>query len=288
MVCLSSTYIAYIDAIGETDAVKGVSGARYITNPLIGQRYAEGTVKDVGYDTNINYELLASLRPDIVLIYGIGGENTAVTSKLRELGITVMYIADYLEEEPLGKAEWIIPFGEMFDKTDEAKAVFEGIAVRYETLRDKAAALTDKPAVMLNAPYRDVWFVPGDRSYMVRLIGDAGGQYICAGEDSSISRPISGEAAYIAVSSADVWINPSQATTLDEVKAQNPKFVDVKAVKAGRVYNSTKRSTSGGGSDFWESGALRADRVLEDLIICLHPESDIVPDRETYYFEQLK
>ncbi len=288
VVCLSSTYVAYIDALGEIDAVRGVSGARYITNPLIGLRYAEGLVHDVGYDTNINYELLASLRPDIVFIYGVGGENTAVTGKLRELGITVMYIADYLEEEPLGKAEWIIPFGEMFDKTEQAKATFDGIAQRYEILRDKAASLTGKPGVMLNAPYRDVWFVPGDRSYMVRLINDAGGRYVCAGEDSSISRPISGEAAYAAVSEADVWINPNQATTLDEVRIQNPKFADVKAIKTGRVYNATKRSTPGGGSDFWESGALRADRALEDLIICLHPESDIVPDKETYYFEQLK
>lgn len=288
VVCLSSTHVACIDALGEIDAVKGVSGARYITNPVISQRYAEGMVRDVGYDTNVNYELLASLRPDVVFIYGVAGENTALTGKLRELGLTVMYIADYLEEEPLGKTEWIVPFGEMFNKTEQAKAIFEGIADRYETLRREAATLTDRPGVMLNAPYRDVWFVPGDRSYMVRLIEDAGGRYVCAGEDSSVSRPISGEAAYMAVSEADVWINPNQATTLKEVKEQNPKFADVKAIKTGRVYNATKRNTPGGGSDFWESGALRADRALEDLIICLHPNSDIIPEGETYYFEQLK
>jgi iron complex transport system substrate-binding protein len=199
-----------------------------------------------------------------------------------------MYIADYLEENPLGKAEWIIPFGEMFNKTEEAKATFDGIQSRYEALRDKAAAIADKPAVMLNAPYRDVWFVPGDGSYMVQLINDAGGSYVCAGEDSAVSRPISGEAAYMAVSRADVWINPNQAASLEEVKTQNPKFADVRSIKTGRVYNATKRNTPGGGSDFWESGALRADRALEDLIICLHPESDIVAGGETYYFEQLQ
>ena len=30
---------------------------------------------------------------------------------------------------------------------------------------------------MLNAPWQDSWFVPGDRSYMVRLLEDAGGNY---------------------------------------------------------------------------------------------------------------
>lgn len=286
VVCLSSSYLAFIDTLGAAQAVKGVSGARYISNPAILERYRSGEVHDVGFDVNLNYELVASLKPDVAFIYGIAGENTAISSKLAELGISVMYIGEYLESDPLGKAEWVVAFGEMFGRREEAERIFGGIAERYEELKHEASAFTYKPKVMLNAPYRDVWFVPGGRSYVVSLIGDAGGEYIFGGDDSSISRPISGEAAYMAVSRADVWLNPNQARTIVGLAAENPKFADIPVVKAKRVYNCLKRSTGGGGSDFWESGALRADRVLEDIITVLHPEWR-GGEGETYYFERL-
>jgi iron complex transport system substrate-binding protein len=198
-----------------------------------------------------------------------------------------MYVGEYLERTPLGKAEWIVPIGELFDRREDAERIFDGVAARYEALREEAAAFAEgvPPRVMLNAPYRDVWFVPGDRSYMVSLIDDAGGEYVFAGEDSSVSRPVGIEEAYMAARKADVWLNPNQARTLDELKRLNPRFAGVPAVNNRRVYNATRRSTSAGGSDFWESGALRADRVLEDMIIALHPQRR--PDEEMYYFIRL-
>lgn len=289
-VCFSSTHVAFLDAFGETDAIRGVSGGNYISNEKIRERYASGDVRDVGYDTSVNYELLASLRPDIVFIYGVGGENTAVTDKFRELRIPYIYIGDYLETTPLGKAEWIVPFGELTDKRAEAEEIFAGIATRYDSLRRIASELQTRPKVMLNAPYRDVWFVPGDRSYMAALIEDAGGEYIFAGEDSAVSRPVSGEEAYLAARKADVWLTPNQALTIAELKAQNPKFASVGCVDKRRVYNCTRRRTPEGGSDFWESGALYADRVLRDVIICLHPETETEndPNGRMYYFERLE
>ena len=160
-----------------------------------------------------------------------------------------------METTPLGKAEWLVPFGELTDRREEAAALFTDIETRYDSLRMRATAFAERPSVMLNAPYRDVWFVPGDRSYMVRLIEDAGGRYIFAGEESSVSRPISGEAAYLAARQADVWLNPNQAGNIGELKTQNPKFTDIRCVEQRRVYNCTRRKTPGGGSDFWESGS---------------------------------
>ncbi|MBR6813941.1 MAG: ABC transporter substrate-binding protein, partial [Tidjanibacter sp.] len=81
-------------------------------------------------------------------------------------------------------------------------------------------------------------------------------------------------------------LNPNQANTLDQLRAENPKFADIKAVREGNVYNCTARSTPEGGSDFWESGTLRADRVLADLIAIFHP--DKAPDDGGYYFLRLR
>ena len=272
IVCFSSSHVAFLDALGKTDLIRGVSGADYISSPAIREGYAAGKIRDVGYDTNVNYELLASLRPDVVFIYGVGGENTAVTQKLADMNIPFMYIGEYVEENPLGKAEWIAVFGEATDDRPQAEAIFDGIATRYETLRSAAERSGEHPRVLINAPYRDVWFAPGDDSYMVRLIEDAGGEYLFAGESGSASRPISNEAAYMAALDADVWLSPSQALSISELESQNPKFAGIRCVENGRVYNNTRRRTPQGGSDFWESGALHADIVLRDLIICLAPD----------------
>ncbi len=286
VVCMSSSHIAFIDALGEVESVRGVSGAEYISNPHIAEGLTSGRVCEVGYDSNINYEVLVSLRPDVVLIYGTSGENGAMTSKLREFSIPFIYVADHAERTPLGKSEWVVALGELYDMRDEAEEIFGEIAERYESLRLRMLDVEYRPKVMLNSPYKDVWFVPADRSYVVGLIEDAGGEWLCKGHDSKSSRPISGESAFIYLSQADFWLHTNAARSMVGLVGENPKFATTKVVKSGKVYNCTARSTSAGGSDFWESGALRADVVLADLVAILHPE--VAEEHELYYYEKLR
>ena len=129
IICMSSTHIAMLDAIGETGRVVGVSGIDYISNPDIQAR--RDSVGDVGYEGNINYELLLSLDPDLVLLYGVNGASS-MEGKLKELDIPFMYVGDYLEESPLGKAEWLVALSEVIGKRAEGEKVFAEIPVRYK------------------------------------------------------------------------------------------------------------------------------------------------------------
>ena len=104
VVCMSSSHVAMFDAIGQIRRVCGVSGIDYISNAYVNEHRCCGEVLDVGYDTNLNFERLAAMQPDLMLLYGVTGENTVVTGKLRELGIPYIYVGDYMEESPLGKA----------------------------------------------------------------------------------------------------------------------------------------------------------------------------------------
>lgn len=286
LVCMSSSYTAFIEAIDELDVVVGVSGARYISSEALQNRYARGEVRDVGYDNSVNYELIASLRPDLVLVYGVAGENSVMTDKLRELSINVMYIGDYLENTPLGKAEWIVAFGEMLDCRERAEQKFDCISADYNSALELVSNVRWRPRVMLNAPWRDTWFVPGDRSYIVKLIRDAGGVYACEGVDSDKSRPISAEAAYVIANSSDIWVNPNQARSINELTQTNPRFAEIPAVINRHVYNCTRRTTADGGSDFWESGAVYPNVVLRDMIKIIHPELENQYDM--YYFIKLE
>lgn len=292
VVCMSSTYIAFIDALDGTAAVKGVSGADYISNETVRKGYADGTVRDVGFDSNLNYEAVAAINPDVVLIYGVGGENTQLTGKLAEMGVRTMYIGDYAEESPLGKAEWIVAFGELLGKREAAEEIFDRVRDDYEATRSEVAEYmsqrgSEPSSVMFNAPWRDVWIVPGGRSYMVRLVEDAGGVSACGEKESAVSRPVSSETAFVYASRANVWLNPgSNINTLADLRTLDPRFASVPALRDGQVYNSTRRRTPAGGSDFWETGAVRPDIVLRDLAAILHPDLD--PGYEPYFYERLK
>ncbi len=269
VITMSSTQIAMLDAIGESSKVVGVSGLGFISSP--GIRSRRDSIGDVGYDSNFNYELIMSLDPDIVLLYGVNGASP-VESKLRELDIPFIYIGDYLESSPLGKAEWMVALAEIVGRRDDGEKHFKEIAQSYNSLKELVSnAVEDVPKVMLNAPYGDTWFMPAEDNYSVQLIRDAGGEYIYGRNRSGISVPIDIEEAYMLCSDADIWLNPGSAGTLAELAVACPKFTDTDCFRSGHIFNNTRRSTSGGGNDYYESGVVNPDMVLRDLVKIFHP-----------------
>ncbi len=269
VITMSSTQIAMLDAIGESRKVVGVSGLGFISSP--GIRSRRDSIGDVGYDSNFNYELIMSLDPDIVLLYGVNGASP-VESKLRELDIPFIYIGDYLESSPLGKAEWMVALAEIVGRRDDGEKRFKEIAQSYNSLKELVSnAVEDVPKVMLNAPYGDTWFMPAEDNYSVQLIRDAGGEYIYGRNRSGISVPIDIEEAYMLCSDADIWLNPGSAGTLAELAVACPKFTDTDCFRSGHIFNNTRRSTSGGGNDYYESGVVNPDMVLRDLVKIFHP-----------------
>ncbi len=303
VVCMSSSHVAMFEAIGLASRISGVSGIDYISNDYVCSHKRCGEVRDVGYDTNIDFELLTAMRPGIVLLYGVTGENTIVTGKLRELSIPYIYIGDYMEESPLGKAEWLVLAAELCDIREQGQRIFHNMRTRYQALRTLVESHSEllRPRVMLNTPYRDTWFMPSSRSYMIRLIEDAGGVYIYTKNDSDTSVAVDLEEAYQLANSADAWLNVGSCNTLAELTEQNPKFAEVPAVRNRMVWNNNRRQTPLGGSDFWESGVVRPDRVLADLITLLHPElaaeagsiiqadsTEATSSDTTYYYKRLE
>lgn len=281
IVCMSSSYIAMLDALDQVDRIVAVSGINYVSNPYVLAH--KDAIKDMGPE--MNYELLLGLKPDVVLLYGIGDAQTAVTDKLKELSIPYMYVGEYLEESPLGKAEWMVALSELTDSREKGIEVFSEIPKRYQALKALTASVEQRPTVMFNTPWNDSWVMPSTKSYMAQLVTDAGADYIYKENTSNSSAPIGLETAYGLIQKADYWINVGMASTLDELKAVNPKFTDAKSVRKKTVYNNNLRLTTTGGNDYWESAVVRPDVVLRDLIHIFHPE--LVSD-SLYYYRHLK
>ncbi len=282
IVCLSSSHVALLDALGAADRVIGASNVKRISNSRIAAN--RGMVGEIGHDGNADYELLVSLKPDLVMLYGVNG-TSAMERKLRELRIPFVYISEYLEPSPLGKAEWMVAVAELLDCREEGIARFVPIPERYMALQALAAGSAHKPKVMLNTPYGDNWFMAPASSYVARLIADAGGEYIYTHNTTSRSLPIDLETAYMLCAEADVWINVGDFQDLDDFRRRMPRFCDTGCVQNGEIYNCDRRLNAYGGNDYWESGVTHPDIVLRDHIKIFHPE---LVQQDFYYYRRLE
>lgn len=282
IICMSSSYVAMLDRLGAVDRVVGVSGIDFVSNSYVQNHRT--TIGDVGYDGNLNYELVVALDPDLILLYGVSGASE-MEHRLRELQIPFVYVGEYLEQHPLGKAEWMVFLAELLGTRTEAEALFAPIAERYEALTNLAAN-QPRPRVMFNSPYRDTWFMPPAESYMIRLLNDAGGEYIYTDDGDNRSDVIDLEEAYLLLAEADLWLNPGTMQTLEELCRRFPRLADVEVVKQRKVYNNNAQLNPQGGNDFWESGVVEPDVVLADMIRILHPE--LLPDHQLRYHHLLE
>lgn len=278
IVCMSSSHVAALAEIGADSCISAVSGIRYITNPALRDRYARtewsqgGYQKrairlrplyDIGYEATLDYEKILELNPDILLTYIVSDIEPPYVTKLRSLGVPVIILSDHLEHHPLARAEYIRLFGVLTGRKNLADSLFNGIVSRYDSLA--SAVPETRKQVLMNIPYSDVWYVPGSDGYMSQLIRDAGGEILGASPGTS-SGVITLEQAYALSQKADIWLNPGHCRSIDELSGVHQLFKHFGPLADSLpIYNNTLRITPEGGNDFWESGSVRPDRILEDL-----------------------
>lgn len=286
VVCLSTTHIGFLDALGGISSIVGLSGSAYLSNSEVKKGVAENRIRDVGYERGLNYEMIVQMKPDVVFAYGVGSEISAQINKLHDLGIPVVLVGEYLEQSPLAKAEWIKFFGAFYQKEELADSLFEKMKNNYKAIRSSIAKVVEKPAVLTGFPFKDTWWMAGGQSNLAVLIDDAGGKFLWKENPSMEAFPVSLEAVFLRAAKADFWINCGSVNRLDELIAYDPRFSQLPVLKRSQVYNNNLRSTSGGGNDYWESGVVHPDLILSDLVKIFHPE--LVVNKDFYYYKKIE
>lgn len=303
IVCMSSGYVAALSALGKEEAIVGISGADYVSDDRVRALVEEGRIADVGYDSEPDYEKILSLSPDVVVTYSHQAAGAKFVSRLREFGVPVLVLYDYLENDPLARARYIKLFGILTGTSEKADSLYAEVEANYVSLRGavqkhlgdgeyidahkqvdvrKHIDVHDRADVLVNIPYADIWFVPGGDNYMSQLVWDAGGRILGAEEGMSGSTQISVEKAFEYSSIADAWINTGWCDTIASLRAFHPLF---SSFDVDRVYNNTLRKNPRGGNDFWESGFVRPDLILHDLVSILHPDIPINNADVLYYYK---
>jgi len=197
-----------------------------------------------------------------------------------------------MEQNPLGRAEWIKFTAAFFNAEAAADTIFAAEAERYNQLSGLAAAVPveEQPTVLWGLYYGDSWAIPGGQSFVASMMRAAGARLILSDSpeaaEVSGSLPFDFEAVLDAGQAADFWLPGAFAVTdLASFIAQDERYATFAATETGGVWNNDLRVNPNGGNDIYENGVTNPSGVLADLIHLFHPA--LLPDHEMIYLRQL-
>ncbi|GGB74135.1 ABC transporter substrate-binding protein [Flavobacterium suaedae] len=284
VVVTSTTHIPSLEMLGAEETLIGFPNTDYVSSEKTRQLIDNGKVREVGTNESLNTEVLIDMQPDALVGFSISSDNKTMAT-LEKSGIPVLYNGDWTEQSPLGKAEWIKFFGELYNKPKEADSIFNSIADNYKAVKELAQKATVKPTVLSGAMYQDHWYLPQGKSWAALFLEDAGANYLWSDSEGTGSHSLSFESVLDKGQDADFWIGPGQFTSLQEMEESNPHYTQFKAYQNNKVYSYSSKEGATGGVIYYELAPNYPDLVLKDLVKILHPE--LLPDYELHYFEQL-
>lgn len=284
---MTTTNLPHFEAVGGLEALVGVGNGAYVCNEAVKARLAAGTLRGVGDEASVDAEAAVDLRPDLVLAFAVASWSNPGLKRLKDAGLPVVLEAAYMEETPLGRAEWI-KFTAAFlgpSASAAADSAFAEVDSAYRALAALARSATRRPTVVVNAPFQGSWWIPGGRSYVARFLADAGADYLWADDTTQGSLSLDLEAVLAKAGKADYWLNPGSWKSLTDGEKRDPRHALFRSFREGRVWNND-RLPCGAGNDFFEKGSARPDWILADLIALFHPE--LLPGHKFRWYRRLE
>lgn len=278
----SSVHAGMWNQLNKAQRTVGVCEPEYFHIPVIVAGLKSGKIADLGMATSINIEKLIAAAPEILVVSPF--ENTKRT-EFEKVNLAVVKDASYMEESPLGRAEWI-KFEAAFTNEDElAKDIFSKIEKNYTELCNKVATTQNRPTVFTEKKFGDIWYTAGSKSYLGRFLQDAGANYLWKDLSQSGSAPFTFEQVYARAIKADYWLlkyNDAQTDmTYGTLKNEYNLYANFNAFKQKHVFAINTAKTP-----FYETGPMQPDLVLADLVHIFHPE--LLPGYKPKYYFNLK
>ena len=271
VVVTSTTNIPFLEMLGVEQLLVGFPHTDYISSKKTRKLIDAGFVKNIGQNEKLNMEQLIDLAPDLMITFGVDNNNPMIDN-LQKSGLKVLIQADWMEQTPLGKAEWIKLYGALFGKEKEAKTIFDGIVKNYKDAKQLVASQKPTATVLYGSMYGDQWYVARGNSWVAQFMKDAKSNYLWANESGTGSLSLSFEKILDKAKTAQYWIATGSFNTLIEFEKSNPHYNEFDALKNKNVYTFESKLGSTGGTVYYEIAASRPDLVLKDYIKIFHPE----------------
>lgn len=276
-VVFSSPVCQLMEWLGAENNVRGICDAAYIHLPFVKQGLREGRVTDCGNSMSPSVEKIVALHPQVLFVSPF---EKGSYGSVEQTGVPIIECADYMELSALGRAEWMKFYGLLVGKEREADSLFAVVEREYKQLAALAKTAKRKVSVITERNYGGVWYCPGGRSSMARLIADANGQYVFAADTHSGSLSLAPETVVAKAADADVWlfVYPGERPlNKEELLAEYEGYKALAAYRKGNIYEC--------GSDvtlYFDEISFRPDWLLRDMVRIFHPSLNVSGGQRYY------
>lgn len=258
---MSTTHLPFITALGRAGQLAGAAHIDRQRDSVILRAAADGRIVELASADGLDRERLLSSGARVVLDYPFG--RSRVRSSLP--GIVQVPVTEYLEEHPLGRAEWIRFFGVLLGAERTADSLFAAVAKRYGAAAVGLVPGKDPPKVLFGSAWQGQWHLPPGNSYMAQLISDAGGAYLVADRRATGNIAMDTEAVAALLLKADRFgtiIAHGRPLSSKELCPEE-RLALLPAVASGSFYLDSERS------DIFGQALLEPDVLVAELACVL-------------------
>jgi len=274
----SSVHTSLLRELGAIDAVRGIVDRQYFVDSLLLADVDAGQVADCGNSMNPTVEKVIDMQPDAILL---SPYQDASYGQITQLDIPIIECADYLEYDPLGRAEWMKFYGLLVGQRERADSLYDAVVNAYDDVKQVAAQAASRPTVVTEMVISGVWSVPGGQSYMARIIRDAGGDYLWADDDNTGSLSLDFNQVLARAQQADYWfLKWTNINSLKDLQGAYELNKEMEAFKNKRVYVCDTEK-----SRFFDRVPFHPDLLLREFAAIMHPE--LFPGVETQMYHHI-
>ncbi|MDR2197957.1 MAG: ABC transporter substrate-binding protein [Deltaproteobacteria bacterium] len=269
--------IGIMESLGMADSVVGVCVKKgELLSPELSKRYEEGLLAYVGDSTALNYELIQSLEPDLVLC-----PNLRCAEIVEETGIPSSIAYSPLDNSLKARMRFVEYLAAFGGKESLAGSFIDRSESAMERLREKGAGLPRVKVMWAVIFEKRVFAEPGE-NWVGEIVRGLGADYVFADVKGASTEEVSLEHFVEKGRSADVLILYPTAGQLEGGKEtvirKNPAVSPIKPLGPdGRTYATLPL--------FYESFG-NLTEIMEELFMILHPE--LYPEQRNFkYFQEL-
>jgi len=263
----ASTHVSIIEELGKLDAVKAVCESEYLSSETVKNLVKTGSIVDLGLSSSPSIEKLIDSRCEIIIASPFENGGYGAVEKLK---IPIVEAADYMENQPLGRTEWVKFYGLLFGCEDLANSIFHTTEKRYYNLKSLVDSVSDRPTLLVEKKYGSAWGIANADSYIATIHKDAGAHYLFMDYDGTGSTQLSFETVYERAHDADIWLikyASEQDMTYSDLKSEYLPYSNFSAFINNKIYGCNTLKNS-----YFDDITLHPDWILEDLIHIYHPE----------------
>lgn len=263
----NTVHCGLLEKFGDDNKIVAVCEPEYIAVKSVSDGIKNKTISNLGMATMPNSELLVMSDADIMIVSPYQNQGYGWAAKIN---IPIIECAAYLEQLPLGQAEWIKFHALFYGKEESADSVFKSVEKNYTEIRDLTKNITKRPRLLAGKCYGQTWWVAAGESYAANLYKDAGADYIWSDTKGTGSISLSFESVYDIAHDADLWTiryhDAQQDLSYDMLKAENKLYSEFSAFKNRQVYGCNTANTT-----YYEEATFYPDMALADLVKVFHP-----------------